>query len=182
VTITGRDDSSYVEGLARSRAMAIRDRVLAAGVALDRIVVKEGIGRDGDAPTSNSELCVAWARPPARPRSDGRNSPEAARAANPDGAAASFTPSAQTAALTVWQVRLTDQSLEQMLRRWAAESGWKLLWQGGARIAITGDSELERPDFLQAADYVVSQARAAGYRLKATAYRNQVLVVSEEMK
>ncbi|MDO8277382.1 MAG: TcpQ domain-containing protein, partial [Burkholderiaceae bacterium] len=59
-------------------------------------------------------------------------------------------------------------------------AGWRVLWQGAPAVAITGDSSLQRPDFLQAADYVINQAKGAGYRIRGTAYSNQTLVISGE--
>lgn len=80
----------------------------------------------------------------------------------------------------VWAVRKSDATVERMLERWARDAGWTLVWQGGPTVAITGDATLSRPDYLQAADYVVNQVRAAGHRLQATAYSNQTLVITEE--
>lgn len=81
-----------------------------------------------------------------------------------------------------WTVRKADQTIEKMLERWASDSGWKVIWKGAPNVDITADAvrPLTHPDFLQAADYVVTQAKSAGYRIKATAYSNQILVVTGE--
>lgn len=81
---------------------------------------------------------------------------------------------------STWTIRKTDENIERMLERWGREAGWRVLWQGAPAVAITGDSSLQRPDFLQAADYVINQAKGAGYRIRATAYSNQTLVISGE--
>lgn len=70
----------------------------------------------------------------------------------------------------VWAIRKSDETVERLLARWAKQAGWNLVWRGGPVIPITGDAELVRPQLVQAADYVVSQARSAGYRIQATAY------------
>jgi hypothetical protein len=64
-----------------------------------------------------------------------------------------------------------------MLGRWANTAGWKVVWRNAPEIRITGDSELSKVDFLQAADIVISQSKSAGYRIQARAFSNQVLLV-----
>lgn len=80
-----------------------------------------------------------------------------------------------------WLVRAADGSVENMLKRWASDSGWTVVNKGAPQIAINGDAEVQRPDFLQAADYAITQAKQSGYRIKATAYSNNVLVLTEEV-
>jgi hypothetical protein len=84
--------------------------------------------------------------------------------------------------ITAWAVRKSDQNIENMLGRWGKDAGWRVIWKGAPTVEITADAErpLSRPDFLQAADYVVTQARSVGYQIKATAYSNQVLVITGE--
>lgn len=79
-----------------------------------------------------------------------------------------------------WDVRKDDETIEKMLRRWAQQSGWTVVWKDVPPLSITGDAQLVRPGFLQAADYVMSQARAAGCRCKATAFNDQTLVIEGE--
>jgi len=96
---------------------------------------------------------------------------------------ASSTSRAQAGAFgsqRLWQVRAADRTVVDMLRRWAAASGWKVVVKSPPSIPISGDDEFDRPDFLQAADYVIAQARKAGYGLRATAYENNVLELDSE--
>lgn len=59
VTIVGRDDSAAQDGLARSRAMAIRAAAIDAGAPASRIRLIEGLMREGDkATTPTSDLRV----------------------------------------------------------------------------------------------------------------------------
>jgi hypothetical protein len=79
-----------------------------------------------------------------------------------------------------WKIRTADQNFVAMLKRWGAEHSWKVVDKGAPEIRIEGDASLDRPTFLSAADYAVSQARAAGHRIKAEAYANKVLVLTED--
>jgi hypothetical protein len=109
--------------------------------------------------------------------------PRPQQARTPSSVAETVAPTATAAAPPapqVWAVRKVDGTLDKMLARWAKEAGWTLVWQNGPAVAITGDASLSRPDYIQAADYALEQARGAGYRLRATAYSNQVLVVTSE--
>ena len=74
----------------------------------------------------------------------------------------------------------TDESIQRMLERWGKDAGWRVVWEGAPLVPIVGDARVDRPDFLQAAEFVVKQAKAAGYHLKATAYSNQVLQILGE--
>lgn len=46
LTIVGRDDDSYKEGLESARALAIKDLLVKSGVVASRITVKTGVGSD----------------------------------------------------------------------------------------------------------------------------------------
>lgn len=94
--------------------------------------------------------------------------------------AGALTPVSKPFMPTTWAVRKEDQTVEKMLARWAAEAGWRVVWKGAPMVQITADSDrpLTKPDFVQAADYVITQAKSAGYKISGTAYANQVLVVT----
>jgi len=158
IQITGREDGPEGQGLAHARALAVQDWLLAAGVPLERLVLKEKPGRDADATSSVSDLLLLQR---------GRPVTEAKR-----------PPPAQPA--TPWQLSTADATLDHLLARWGRSAGWRVHWKASAQVPVTGDAVLERSGFLEAADAVVEQARALGHRIKATAYSNQVLVISEE--
>ncbi len=80
----------------------------------------------------------------------------------------------------VWTMLKADESIQRMLERWGKDAGWRVVWEGAPLVPIVGDARVDRPDFLQAAEFVVKQAKAAGYHLKATAYSNQVLQILGE--
>jgi len=87
---------------------------------------------------------------------------------------AQFQPALPAVAFTM---RKSDQNVQRMLERWGADAGWKVVWQSGPVIPIDGDATVGIGDFLKAADMVIKQAQAAGYRVKATAFSNNVLQV-----
>lgn len=81
-----------------------------------------------------------------------------------------------------WIVRKADQTIEGMLRRWAEDVGWRVVWKNAPKIDITKDGERPVPhaEFFDAANYVVEQLKAAGYRIKADSFDNQYLLISGE--
>ncbi len=200
--VIGRDDAGHRESVAQARARAMAAALVGAGAASANVqqqttaeVKEAGNGMsygvtlrvlEPAAPRPTS-MRIDEAAVPQRLR-PGATAPNEARALH---SAASDSPrpsfpgpvagaAAAVPAPVVWSVRKSDATLERMLGRWARDAGWTLVWQGGPTVAITGEATLSRPDYLQAADYVINQARAAGYRMQATAYRNQTLVISEE--
>lgn len=161
VVILGRDDAAYVEGTARVRGHAIRDRVIAAGVSGDKVVVKEMAARDGDSQSVHSDMVVTWSVRSQQVARAPTSSEAAARKPGESAPRAHGAPAAPL--LKVWSVRKTDETVERMLTRWAAEAGWKVVWRGAPTIAITGDLSFEGADFLQAVEHVITQSQAGGY-------------------
>lgn len=146
VVITGRDDDSYVEGLAKARGIAIRDRVLAAGVPLDRIVLKEGISRDGDNKTVNSDIALLWkVAAPALVQT------------------AQYTQPAAPLRSNKWIMARSDQFVSQMLSKWAASEGVNLFWKTPQDIAITGEATIMADSLAEAVKVVVDGSNKLGY-------------------
>lgn len=204
-TVIGRDDDSYKEGLERARADAIRSALMKAGIAPERITVQTGVMKAGDeGPLWDSTVVVQTSQTappmhlaPAAPAPVAASNPAVAdnivalvrsgvlNEAQAQALLARYRPAAAPAPQPVapprsFAMRKTDESIERMLQRWAKDSGWKLVWQSAPSIRITGDAEVDRTDFLQAADLVVKQVNAAGYHVKATAYSNNVLQIVGE--
>lgn len=212
-TVIGRDDDTYKEGLERARAEALRNRLIKAGIASDRITVRTGVAasaRKGKlwdstvvvetsqaAPVMGPAPQVAPAPAPAAQANlaiaqhvqalvrSGALKPEDARALLgrqalqlPQSATAAARADGRSAA--AWEIRKADGTVAQMLHRWALDAGWRLVWRDGPSITVTGDAQIERPTFLDAAKYVISHSRNAGYRIKATAYSNNTIVVESE--
>jgi hypothetical protein len=76
-----------------------------------------------------------------------------------------------------WAVKASDGTVAAMLARWAKDAGWSVHWVDAPEIRITGDGQVDKPDFLAAADLVISDARAKGYRIKAKAFADNVLEI-----
>lgn len=80
---------------------------------------------------------------------------------------------------TSWDVLPADTTAEKLLVRWGARSGWKVLWRGADEIPMKGQGTLVFPDFLSAADHVMKMAKADGFKVKAVAHSNNVLVITK---
>lgn len=63
ITIVGRDDESYKEGLDMARAQALRNAMLKAGIAADRIVVKTGVQGEAKNRLWPSDVRIETMRP-----------------------------------------------------------------------------------------------------------------------
>jgi outer membrane protein OmpA-like peptidoglycan-associated protein len=208
IEVIGRDDMTFREGLAESRAASIADALTAIGIPRSRIVVKTSaevlpgtskgvvVGASITARTSSlpkqSEV-VAAQRPSVSGHFDtiiaqlrsGQLSPSQAAEALEGSRTSHQVHQASSASGVVrvsgpWTVRKMDGSVENMLKRWGQGAGWRVVSRGAPHIEIHGDAEVDRRDFLQAADYAITQAKQAGYRIKATAYSNNVLVLTGE--
>jgi xanthine/CO dehydrogenase XdhC/CoxF family maturation factor len=79
----------------------------------------------------------------------------------------------------VWLVLPGDRTVANMLARWAKDAGWTVNWNDAPEILITGNGKVDKPDFLSAADFVISDAKAKGYALQARAYGDHVLDVKK---
>lgn len=165
VTVVGRDDDSYKEGLGEARARVLMNALVAAGVPRGQIVTKIGVEQPGSETHKGKNVFV-----PSQVRWS-----EAAPIPTPTRAVASEADS-----VSAWAVRHADGTVDKMLERWAADARWRLVWRDGPVIPVTGDAEVHRPNFLEAATYVIGESRRAGYRIKATAYSNKTIVVESE--
>ena len=221
VTVIGRDDETFKEGLDRARASAVRDALVKAGVSADRVVLRQGSAGKQSGKLWASTVVIEgaaeeWAAPAprrstavlenlqalvragalrldqaeaiARSHNLGPVAPAAApaQAQTPPVAATQVAAAAADARRAgapaapvnrAWEMRKADGNVERMLTRWASEAGWTLVWREAPAIAVTGDMQLPPSDFLTAADAVVRRAQEVGYRISATAYSNQTLVV-----
>ncbi len=173
VVITGRDDQVYLEGLARARAIAMRDRILAAGVPLDRIVLKEGLARDNESDVITSDIVVTW-------RSvDDRAARRAVAVTVVPVAPATLTQPTTApvkASTGKWLMVKNDQNISTVLSKWAASEGWSLIWKASQDIPVTGDATLIAETFMDAVNVVVAQANKIGYPL-AVEVNNKVLTI-----
>lgn len=77
-----------------------------------------------------------------------------------------------------WQMLEGDRTVAAMLARWGEAAQWKVVWNAKVQVPVTGSAVVHQPDFKTAADYVMHQVAAAGYRLRATAKGDKTLLVS----
>lgn len=175
VTVVGRDDDSYKEGLAEARARSLREALVRAGVAREQIQERAAAPDEAETTKRGTQTLVAsvvrWSEPTVTE----------IRSPVPSVPVVGPTPIAKAAGPVTWQVRASDGTVEGMLKRWASVSGWQVLNKGAPEVKVTGDAEFVMPDFVKAADFAIVQARTVGYRIKATAYSNNVLVITEEV-
>lgn len=173
VVITGRDDQIYLEGLARARAIAMRDRIIAAGVPLERIVLKEGLARDNESNVITSDVVVTWRSVDDRVarRAIAVSVAPVAPATSMPPAPAPTKPSAGK-----WLMTKNDQNISTVLSKWAASEGWSLIWKSSQDIPVTGDATLIADTFMDAVNVVVAQANKIGYPL-AVEVNNKVLTI-----
>jgi hypothetical protein len=106
-------------------------------------------------------------------------SPQAPRIAinKPQPKPAASAPAVAPVRAPVWTVQAKDGTVAAMLARWGKEAGWSVRWVDAPDIQITGDGQVDKPDFLSAADLVITDARAKGYRIKAKAFADNVLEI-----
>lgn len=82
--------------------------------------------------------------------------------------------------LITFEILRSDKSLQDLLTRWGKENGWSVISKKTTPIKINGETEISRIDFITAAEFVITQSRAMGHKLKGEAFANKVLVLDEE--
>jgi outer membrane protein OmpA-like peptidoglycan-associated protein len=175
ITVIGRDDSSYKEGLGAARAALLVEALVRAGIDKRLIVVRPGAEVVGAEVTRGRQVLVP---------SQIRWNEQVRTAAQIPTAAPTVAavPASPPKDVRDWELRQTDVDMERMFARWARDAGWKLVWKEGPVIEINGDAQLPRREFLDAVRYVVTQARKKSFRINATAYNEDRTLVIESEK
>lgn len=185
VTIYADDDHKH--GVIEGRAKAVVDVLLSAGYPRDRIHLKTS---ESVIPAENGlfKSAVLVAR---------FNAIQQAKAAatNQRGKRGQLLPIADAPVSmqasvggnfglketqSEWVMRMSDGTIQATLSRWASQSGWRVVIRGVPPIPLLGDATFRRSGFLQAADYVISQVKASGYHIRASAYSDNVLLVTAD--
>lgn len=143
ITATGRNDAGTHDGLATLRAEALRNAMLARGVA----------ARDIHIASDDDDV----AKPHPHASSLRWTSTEQTRAAAP--------PSAPLA--TAFDIAPADRDIAVSLRRWAHASGYEIAWEVDWIAPINGALHVEAPSFVDAVHQVVAGLRAQGYPVQA---------------
>jgi hypothetical protein len=141
VTAFGRNDAGAHDALATLRAQALRNALLARGVAAaDVRMVDDDAGDHGPHPQASS---LRW------------TSTERTRDTTAVAAAPSF------------EITPADRDIAVSLRRWARDSGYELAWDVDWVAPINGAMRVEAPSFVDAVQQVVAGLRAQGYPVQA---------------
>ena len=146
ITAVGRNDAGGHDALATLRAQALRNALLARGVAARDVLMADDEATPGDAHPRASTL--RW-RTAAR------------------GIDASTT---DRAASAPFDITPADRDIAVSLRRWARASGYDVVWDVGWVAPVNGALRIEAPSFLDAVKQVVAGLRAQGYPVRAQAF------------
>jgi len=146
ILVEGRDDDGGAGPLARSRAETLRNALLADGVVASRLRL-----RTDPAPRS------------------GAISPVGTRSLASSLRWCSVPPPG----IPIFEIEPSDVDIAASLRRWAAASGYELVWDAPWAAPVDGGARLEADDFLDAVRQVAAGLRAQGYpaRVQVTADR-----------
>ena len=151
ITATGRNDAGAHDALAALRGEALRNALLARGVAAAdiHIAVDED---DGPAPHPHASS-LRW------------TSTEQTRdAALP-----------YVAAAPSFEITPADRDIAVSLRRWARDSGYEIAWDVDWVAPINGALRVEAPSFVEAVHQVVAGLRAQGYPVQARVDADRVV-------
>jgi hypothetical protein len=147
ITAVGRNDAGEHDALATLRAQALRNALLARGIAADHVRMSDHSEVPGEAHPHASSL--RWT-------------------SVPDG----IDPANSTA---LFDITPADHDIAVSLRRWARASGYDLAWDVGWAAPVNGALRIEAPSFLDAVRQVVAGLRALGYPVQAQAGADRVV-------
>ncbi len=147
VVAVGRNDAGAGGALATLRAEALRNALLARGVAARHIRMVDDDPAPGDGRSPASVL--RWV--------------SAGGALEPTVVAPSF------------DITLADRDIAVSLRRWARASGYAVVWDVGWVAPVNGAMTVDAPSFLDAVKQVTAGLRAQGYPVQAKAYADRVV-------
>ena len=150
IVAVGRNDVGGSDELATLRGQALRNALLARGVAAKHIRIVDDEAAAGDGRPHASVL--RWSSAAA-----GRE------------LAAGQEPAAP------FDITLADRDIAVSLRRWARASGYDVVWDVGWAAPVNGAMRVEAPSFLDAVKQVVAGLRAQGYPVRAQAYADHVV-------
>jgi len=151
ITAVGRNDAGQQDALATLRAQALRNALLARGVAARDIRMSDDDTAPAEAGPRASTLrwnSVVERRDLAATRQD---------------------------APAPFDITLADRDIAGSLRRWAHASGYDVVWDVGWVAPINGAMRVDAPSFPDAVRQVVAGLRAQGYPVQAQAVADHVV-------
>ena len=150
IAAVGRNDAGARDTLATLRAQALRNALLARGVAAADIHIASDDDEGASHPHASS---LRW------------TSAEPTRDAMPPSRAAA--PS--------FDIAPSDRDIAVALRRWAHGSGYEIAWDVDWVAPINGAARVEAPSFVDAVRQVVAGLRAQGYPVQARVDADRVV-------
>jgi len=151
ITAIGRNDAGAHDALATLRAEALRNALLARGVAPRDIRLAAA---DDDAGASHAHAStLSW------------TSTVQGRVGTP----------APPAAAPAFDITPSDHDIATSLRRWAHASGYELAWDVDWVAPIDGAMRVEASSFVEAVHQVVAGLRAQGYPVQARVDADRVV-------
>jgi len=151
ITVIGRNDTGDHDALATLRAQALRNALLARGIAANNLRL---VDDDDAAGSSHSHASVLrWS-------------------SSVQASALAFA--GQDPSLP-FDIASTDGDIAVSLRRWARASGYDVVWDVGWVAPVNGAMRVEAPTFLDAVKQVVMGLRAQGYPVQAQAHADHVV-------
>ena len=149
IAAVGRNDAGAGDALATRRAQALRNALLARGVAAASIRLIDSEAAEGEPHPRASALRWTSGAP-------GRAA--AAPLASP-----------------LFDITPADRDIAVSLRRWARASGYDVEWDVGWAAPINGVMQVDAPTFPDAVDQVVAGLRAQGYPVQARTVADHVV-------
>jgi hypothetical protein len=149
ITAIGRNDAGAHDALATLRAEALRNALLARGIAARRIRIGDDI--EGAAPARSHASVLRWT-----------SAVEGGALAPAD----SESP---------FEITLADRDIAVSLRRWARASGYDVAWDVDWVAPVNGALRIDAPSFLDAVGQVVAGLRAQGYPVQAQTTGDRVV-------
>lgn len=209
IELIGYDDSSAKEGLAKERIEAVTSALVAAGIP--RSVIRSKTARSvmqGSekgkvlgvsiigykatlyAPETQPSISDATGPVASNSNSDsigqvlkdltlGRIKPAEAQAE-----LARISKTNQTTRkpeIATWEIKKDDETLQVAIGRWAAQSGYEVVFESFPYVPLTGDLSFESKDFIGAIKYMMAQVKIAGYKIdEPTLYSDNVMVFGKK--
>lgn len=146
IQAVGRNDAGGPGDLASRRSEALRNALLARGVAARAIELVDADGSAGAARPKASSL--RWT---------------------------SAATAGETVAKPLFEIARADGDIAVSLRRWAHASGYDLVWDVAWVAPIEGAMRLDAPSFPDAVGQVVAGLRARGYPVQARIAADHVI-------
>lgn len=205
VTIVGRDDDTYKEGLEQARAQSIKAALVKAGIPQERIVIKTGVQSEPSKGLWASDIRIETVLPTQISRSNDASANSGYVKSNVDNLvragvltkdqalailrragetaekAAPAAPATVSRAIEVppdgFDFKASDKTVSTSIKRWASATNYQVVWDAppAADAPVTGDAVIASNSMKEALEKVVAGLQRKGYDIQATVYTNRVI-------